>query len=163
KPEDGKRTEREHQRLRGEQQVRARPRLPQEREHEQHRLEVDAEPRDLLAVKVGLLQEVPMRACPDRLHDVPQVEAPVVERAVTGAPQARPWKTLFGMPREALPEPPKIPSATRALRYSAGSASYGRRRSPSTFAGRSASRRSSWPLPTTRTGSPGTSRAASRI
>ena len=82
-PEDGECAARESERLDGYEHVRARPDEPERREHGQDRLEVRSEPRDLLAVEVGLLEEaVAVRRRPDRLDDVAEVEAPSVERAM---------------------------------------------------------------------------------
>ena len=81
-PEDGKRSRGDGDGLDDEQQLRARPEPPERRERGEDRVEVRAQPRDLLAVDVGDREHVAVRGRPDRLRHVPEIEAAAVEGAV---------------------------------------------------------------------------------
>jgi hypothetical protein len=74
-PVDGQRAERDRDRLRHEQQVRARPDEPERREGGEDRVEVRTEAGHLVAAQARDLERVAVRRRPDRLHHVPEVEA----------------------------------------------------------------------------------------
>ena len=69
-------------RLDDEQQLGIGPEPPERREQGQDRVEVRAEPRDLLAVDVRDREEVAVGGRPDRLRHVAEVEAAALESAV---------------------------------------------------------------------------------
>ena len=81
-PEHRQRTERDGDGLAREQQVGARPDPPERREHDEDRVDVGAEPRDLLALQARDLEQVAVRSRPHCLHHVAQVEAGGLEGAV---------------------------------------------------------------------------------
>ena len=78
-PEDGQRPGGDGHGLDDEQQFRARPEPPERREQREDRVEVRAEPRDLLAVDVGDREHVAVRGRPDRLGHVAEIEAAAAE------------------------------------------------------------------------------------
>ena len=92
-PEHRERAERDRDGLGREEHARARPEPPERREEDEDRIDVRAEPRDLLALEVRHRQRVPVRGRPDGLGHVAEVEPPDVERAVAedgeGAEAAR--------------------------------------------------------------------------
>ena len=79
---DRQRSERDCDRLRGQQQLRARPEPPERREGGEDRVEVRGEPGDLPAVAARHLEDVSVRGVPDGLHHVPEVVAAGRERPV---------------------------------------------------------------------------------
>jgi hypothetical protein len=81
-PVDGQRAERDRDRLRDEQHVRARPDQPERREGGEDRVEVGREARDLVPAETGDLKRVAMSSRPDGLHHVAEVEAAGLEGAV---------------------------------------------------------------------------------
>ena len=81
-PEDRQRSGGHRSGLHDEQELRARPDPPQRREQGEDRIEVRAEPRDLLAVDIGDGEEVAVRGRPDGLGHVAEIEAAAAERAV---------------------------------------------------------------------------------
>ena len=88
---------------------------------------------------------------------------PGVSAVTSGVPHASAWNALFGITRLAFAEVPKTPSAQPARWISSGSSSYSTHSTHSTFGGARVISSSSWPLPTMRNGSSGTSRAAARM
>src|SRR5438094_3231648 len=81
-PVDGKRADRDRDRLRREEHVRARPREPEGREGGEDRVEVGREAGDLVPAEARHLQRMAVRGRPDGLHHVAEVEAAGLERAV---------------------------------------------------------------------------------
>ena len=92
-PVDGDRAGRDGDGLDDEQQLGVRPDQPQRGECGQDRVEVRAQPGDLLTVDIGDREEVAVRGRPDRLRHVSEIEATAAERAVPkdgrGAEDAR--------------------------------------------------------------------------
>ena len=78
--EDGHGAERDADALDDEEHVGARPQPPERCEERHQRVEVGAEPRELPPLEVGHLEEPAVRRRPDRLGQVPDVEAARLER-----------------------------------------------------------------------------------
>ena len=81
-PVDREGAERDHDRLDGEQHLRARPDPPERRERGEDGVEMRGQAGDLDAVAARHLEEVAVGGVPDRLHHVPEVVPPGVERPV---------------------------------------------------------------------------------
>ena len=78
--EDRHGAERDADALNDEEHVGARPQPPERREQRHERVEVGAEPRELHSLEVGHLEEPAVRRRPHGLGQVPDVEAPRLER-----------------------------------------------------------------------------------
>jgi hypothetical protein len=81
-PVDRERAERDRDRLRDEEEVRARPEEPERRERGKDRVEMRREAGDLVPPETRDLERVAVGSGPDGLHHVPEVEAAGLERAV---------------------------------------------------------------------------------
>ena len=77
--EDGHGSERNGDRLDDEEHARVRPQPPERSKQHDQRIEVRAEPRDLLAVQVGDLEQPAMRGRPHGLSEVADIESPRFE------------------------------------------------------------------------------------
>ena len=85
-PEDGKRSERNDQHLCEAEGKWRRPHQPQRREEGQERIDMPAEPNDLVARRPERdLERMSVRRAPDRLHHVPEVEAAFAEGHVAAS------------------------------------------------------------------------------
>ena len=72
--------------LRERERERRRPDEPERREQREERIDVGPEPHDLLARRgLGHLERMAVGRAPDRLHHVPEVEAPLAEVRVAAA------------------------------------------------------------------------------
>jgi hypothetical protein len=100
-PEDGQGTERHEARLDREQHARPRPDPPEGREQDEDRVDVRAETDDLVAAEIGDRERAAMGRRPDRLHHVPEVEAPGRERPV---PEDGERREPAGVGRDRSPE-----------------------------------------------------------
>ena len=101
KPEHRQRAERDRGGLHRDEHARARPEPPERSEGGEDRIDVRAEPRDLLTLEVRHRQRVPVRGRPDGLSHVAEVEPPGVERAVA---QDRKRAEAGRVGRERCPE-----------------------------------------------------------
>ena len=81
-PEQRQGSERDHDRLRGQEQTWVRPEPPERREDDEDRIDVGGEARDLSAVQVRRLQQMAVGRRPNGLNHVAEIEAAGLERAV---------------------------------------------------------------------------------
>ena len=81
-PEDRKRAAGHRERLQHEQDRRARRDPDQRRQQDEERVDVGAEPAVLVPVQRRVLEDVPVRRVPDRLHHVPEVEPRLLEHGI---------------------------------------------------------------------------------
>ncbi len=80
--EDGNRPEGDGDRLGDQQDLGARPEPPERHEDDDDRVEMRAQPRDLVAVDIGHLEESAVGGRPHDLGQVADVEAPGLERTL---------------------------------------------------------------------------------